>query len=55
MDPEEMAVLYRYAPLFLADGQQALSDLDHEMAANSITGTSRTLTSNQRSTETKPS
>ena len=37
MDPEEMAVLYRYAPLFLADGQQALSDLDQEMAANSIT------------------
>ena len=37
MDPEEMAVLYRYAPLFVSDGQQALNELDRELAINGVT------------------
>ena len=37
MDPEELAVLYRYAPLFVSDGQQGLDDLDRELAANGVT------------------
>ena len=36
MDPEEMAVLYRYSPLFAADGQSALDDLDRELASNGV-------------------
>lgn len=32
MDPEEMAVLYRYAPLFLQEGQDGLDELSNEMS-----------------------
>jgi len=37
MDPEEMAVLYNYSPIFISDGQRALNDLDREMTNADVT------------------
>jgi hypothetical protein len=36
MDPEEMAVLYRYAPLFLDEGQASLDEFRSEMESNNV-------------------
>ena len=36
-DPEEMAALYRYSPLFLADAQAALDDLQGDLRDEGIT------------------
>ena len=36
MDPDEMAVLYRYSPLFLAEAQSDLADARNELLAEGI-------------------
>ena len=36
MDPDEMAVLYRYSPLFLADAQEALDDTQGDLRDEGI-------------------
>ena len=36
MDPEEMAVLYRYSPLFLDEGQMQLDELKAELVSDGV-------------------